>query len=705
MFTSLNKSIKCHFISSSLVILCTLFTVTVCDENSILTSIGTHFVEADTSVSSSYPLNCLFPTAPHSIDGGESTLTSSSVTSSPDDPSTTLVPVTTVPPVPQAPRQVNIDQLFQEGTCRWNFSGFTYSVLPDSTLNEYALYSPVKRASEASYLTASMSTPWINGSTIISDTCKMIVEYRIANSYDPFEVVIDLPANEASTAITTMRSPAHNDMEWSRKSIPLFKSQPNGLFKVTIELARLSPIDVNEIDVTYAAIRTVEFNQCFESQRSSLVNRESDKCFYNCDGNLTDIDTAVSDSWFKFNTSKCINRNQMCNLIEECPNGRDEEYNCHLIPNDAKTTFTDCVKSDSNEINDDICSWKNCMFNHGTYHEVHSQQHHQNRWILHSASSIDDFNYIEAQFTSTANTYSDLAIIRSPMYDPIPFYHSNDSSKFFNSCQLTFKYLITRKSVSLVVKFVSPELTLEESAHQLLLITTLEKSIGPFKHPLRLLPHIWELFSVFKGYSKSKSSHTMAQGDYHSPMNTNRHTWAHVTVPLPMFVHSKYFIVIEANSGYSSGKIVNLSGSSTSTASTSYDVQSIIAVTNITLSKECFAIDVPVSEGIIHPYVKSSMMLYFSLCTVIFILLVISVIVLLLLYRKNKLISSQAHYSNGTSDINELRSVGQIGSGASGSMSTATSRYAVNATYYACNSATPVTDLFNISHDQVICER
>lgn len=690
MFTPIKKriNVKCHIISSTVIILFILLTMTECNEksNSIITSIGTRFFEPETSITSSYPLNCLFPTTPHFNSDSEASVSSLQQ----DTLLTTDTPVKDKSTTTE-PFQVDVNQLFQEGTCQWNFTGFTYSILPDSTLNEYALYSPVsEKTKSSSYLTASMSTPWINGSTIISDTCKMIVEYRIANSGDPFEVVVDLPANQGSTVITEMRPSTYNDMEWSRKTIPLFKSQPDGLFKVIIELANLRPVEVNEVDVTYAAIRTVEFSQCFTSQRSSF-NDENDKCYYNCDNNLTDIDSLISLTWLKVNTSKCINRNQMCNLIADCPDGQDEEYNCHLIPNNAKSTFINCKQNEDNS----ICSWENCNFNHGIYHKIVTPKYQGNQWILHESNSIDDINYIEAQFTSTANKYSDLAIIKSPVYNSIPFYHSNVSSKFFNSCQLSFQYLITKKSVSLVVKFVSPDLTLEESAHQLILLSTLEKSIGSFKHPLRLLPHIWELFSVFKGYSKSKVSHTMIHND-HQVTNNNRYSWSHVTVPLPMFVHSKYFIVIEANSGYSSGKFINSSSDTT---------HSIIAVTNITLSKECFAIDVPISEGIIHPYVKSSSMLYLSLCTIIFILLLCSLLVVFVLYRRNKLISSQSQYSNGTSDINELRSVGQIGSVASGSVSTATSRYAVNATYYACNSATPVTDLFNISHDQVICER
>ena len=681
-----------HFIFVSMVTIPLAATAQV-----VKTSIGTNYIEPSEPVSNSYSLNCLFPTTPI-VTGDIENENINSVNSS--STRRQLTQSTSIPL--NAP--IDSSKLFQEGSCQWNFNGFIYSILPDSTLSEFALYaSPSTKSKSSNHplnLLASMSTPLINGSSITTETCKMVIEYRISNSLDPIEVVIESTNSNnkaVSTVITEIRSNNVGESDWLAKSIPLFKSQPSGPFRLTIELARLRPRDSNDANVTYAAIRRVEFANCFSSERKSI---DGDRCYYECERDVSLIGTSNAN-WFRENATQCIDRSQMCNLITDCPNGEDENYNCNLIPSSAKATFNNCKITDD----DDICGWINCKFNHGTYREMNLKNNDGNKWILNNNNT--GVTFIEAQFTSTANKYSDLAIIKSPTYNSIPFYHSNDSSLYFNSCQMTFKYLITKKSVSLVVKFVSPQLTLEESIHQSLLLSNLEKSIGPFKHPFKLSPNIWELFSIFKGHSKSKTSHksnfspeSSSNFDHQSMSSspvTLGHRWSHVTVSLPMFVHSKYFIVIEANSGYSSGK-ENLFKSPSS-------FDSLIAVTNVTLSKECFAIDVPTSEGINHPYVKSYTILYLILGGILFILIIVSMVTLIYVYSSNKFSNQRSNYASGSSEINELRSVGHGQMGGPGSTSTVTSRYAVNATYYACNSASPITDLTHISHDQVICER
>lgn len=662
-------------------------------ESQVKTSIGTIYIEPNEPVSNSYSLNCLIPNVISDIEGGESNVTQT--------------PMST--PVPTSVSKVNPMQLFEQGTCQWNFSGFIYSTLPDSTVNEYALFAPLtsnnqqqQQQQQQGQQLASMSTPWINGSSIISESCKMLIEYRITNSLDPFDVVIDSPSNgqqQSMTVIAEMRPSQSSDIDWSSKSIPLFKTQPKGPFRIIIELSKLRARESVFLNETYAAIRRVEFIHCFNTERKIM---DSDRCYYECGHELSLINTPQAN-WFRENATNCIDRVQMCNLINECPMGEDEKYNCNLIPSTASVTFKDCpVSKRKNSGLTDICGWVNCEFHHGTYREIFGSN--RNKWTLNRNNS--GANFIEAQFISTANKYSDLALIKSPTYEPIPFYHSNDTSSYFNSCQLTFKHLITRKSVSLVVKFVSPELTVDESAHQSTLLLNLEKSIGPFKHPLKLSPHIWQLFSIFRGHSKDKTthkSHILPPTDSPSSSSSSSFLssssidqddlghgkWSHVTVPLPMFVHSRYFIVIEANSGYSGSK---LNGS--------LDSSSIIAVTDIILSKECFGIDVPYSEGIIHPYVKSYTVLYVTLFMIIFILLTISIVTLIVLYKKKKLTSN---YTSGVSEVNEMRSVGRAGPG---STSTVASRYAINATYYSCASIeASIADLFQIPCSSIAIEK
>ncbi|XP_023244156.1 leukocyte tyrosine kinase receptor-like isoform X1 [Centruroides sculpturatus] len=141
---------------------------------------------------------------------------------------------------------------------------------------------------------------------------------------------------------------------------------------------------------------------------------------------------------FRCSQGTCIEKEKLCDLIFDCPDGEDEKKDCDLMPFGSRCNF---------EMN--MCGWT-------------SNGDGQSRWIRNNGSVLggrigphNDHTYenetgiyIIAKFPK--KYFGHNAVLRSVRFRPPPRYHRSPSSSFYQSCKVRFYYYIHGKSPSVL---------------------------------------------------------------------------------------------------------------------------------------------------------------------------------------------------------------------------------------------------------------
>ncbi|XP_033330553.2 anaplastic lymphoma kinase isoform X2 [Megalopta genalis] len=141
------------------------------------------------------------------------------------------------------------------------------------------------------------------------------------------------------------------------------------------------------------------------------------------------VRTVCTKDMFRCNNGTCLNNTQICDLIEDCPDGEDEKQNCDKIPKNARCNFED-----------GWCGWKNVsgkLLN----------------WTLHRGATPSGKTgpSHDHTFRNQSGTYAYVNVskalglgssgtIESPLYNPTPLYSSDKKSPYYRSCQVRFFY-------------------------------------------------------------------------------------------------------------------------------------------------------------------------------------------------------------------------------------------------------------------------
>ncbi|XP_024082782.1 leukocyte tyrosine kinase receptor isoform X3 [Cimex lectularius] len=135
-------------------------------------------------------------------------------------------------------------------------------------------------------------------------------------------------------------------------------------------------------------------------------------------------------SQFQCYNNACIEATRVCNIELDCPNGEDEEQDCSEVPHFARCDFEE-----------DTCGWHNKNGNHL-------------KWIrnkgMTATPSTGPSNDHTFQNSSGYYMYVDMSgrkydmgtpsELESPIFDPPPTCHNNNSSPYYNSCYISFFY-------------------------------------------------------------------------------------------------------------------------------------------------------------------------------------------------------------------------------------------------------------------------
>ncbi|RWS27958.1 leukocyte tyrosine kinase receptor-like protein [Leptotrombidium deliense] len=231
-----------------------------------------------------------------------------------------------------------------------------------------------------------------------------------------------------------------------------------------------------------------------------MTSTDSHSCVFKCKAN-----------------NKCVSRSQICDIINDCPDGEDETWNCDQLPIGAYCPFKKGSIAD--------CSWS-----------TPSENEPEAQWVVKN-------EYAATNFRKT-HKFNDKAVITSPDFDKIPVYHSQATSAYFNSCEIRFSYFIAQQRCSLSVDIFE-----KDDRH----------------------PHGFNRKELFSKLLKD--------------LKRDAGRWIREKITLPHNLNNKFAIDFIATMGHGSSRYSNVNA----------------GVANVSLSKECFAIDVPRNETrIVH---------------------------------------------------------------------------------------------------------
>ncbi|KAI2801425.1 hypothetical protein BLOT_010976 [Blomia tropicalis] len=228
------------------------------------------------------------------------------------------------------------------------------------------------------------------------------------------------------------------------------------------------------------------------------------------------------------------------------------DYRCEsgskCLPNEnVCDTVSDCPRGDDEEQNcDKLPPGSYCSFKENFCHWFNYDNiNSTGQWIHVQGSSATD-RYLGVSFKG-AHRFGSISYLKSATFDPIPLYHSIVSSKYYKSCKARFSFRFGSSSSDLSLD-LEPQIENEKS-----------QSI-----------QVWRRFNRNKSFK-----------------------WENVTVTLPINVHRKYRLKF--------GAAIGLKSFST------FSQKISVAIDSFSLTKECFAIDVPTNEPRYPAFIPSQM--------------------------------------------------------------------------------------------------
>ncbi|GFG39571.1 hypothetical protein Cfor_01001, partial [Coptotermes formosanus] len=124
--------------------------------------------------------------------------------------------------------------------------------------------------------------------------------------------------------------------------------------------------------------------------------------------------------WCSNNVS--INRQYVCDLRKDCPEGEDEEQDCDKLPSYSHCTFED-----------DLCGWTEKKMTWLRQNGSHASGPNVDH-TYHNASGV--YLYVKMSATDMGSG----PILESPIFHPPPCYHSGNNQLYSNSCTIRFHY-------------------------------------------------------------------------------------------------------------------------------------------------------------------------------------------------------------------------------------------------------------------------
>ncbi|XP_053207383.1 ALK tyrosine kinase receptor-like isoform X2 [Panonychus citri] len=365
-----------------------------------------------------------------------------------------------------------------EPKCNWIVDN-SFKVVNDSLLTQSWLHfntSTINRQSISSGIMGKLISPIIPIIQMETPShCNLVINMKM-NQFDSALIkIVRKSVKNIEPEIDLIVKPGNNNQRWTDERYPIGTSKHD--FQLLVEFTE-SP-NSRLSSESYVSIRKISLENCFQKK---MIRAHND-CAIKCTNDLN-----------------CITSDQICDLKHDCPDGEDENQDCDKLPRGAYCPF-----------GEDTCEW----------YIVNKTQPAKYKLTLKNGSLFTSFN--------SRSKFGEAIFIRSPQFPVIPYYHSLETSPYYQSCKIRFWFAFKPSSAEFSMQ-------------------------------------------VFEDTKKVKN------GTYTIPVRDSREIWRKVIVPLPSHHRTSYNITFEFFKR-------DLTSASVP-----------IYIDNLTLSKECFGIGVPLTE-------------------------------------------------------------------------------------------------------------
>lgn len=148
------------------------------------------------------------------------------------------------------------------------------------------------------------------------------------------------------------------------------------------------------------------------------------------------------ESQFQCGNQLCIDRQEVCDIHADCPDAEDEREECEKVPQWARCSFEegDAAVDTSDPT---ICGWRNKQRpGNGEWHLMSGE----NTTIKYAPIRDHTTDSEKGHYVcAVGRSFGHEAVLESPEWPQLPYYHMNHDSAYFNSCHIRFYHYADKK--------------------------------------------------------------------------------------------------------------------------------------------------------------------------------------------------------------------------------------------------------------------
>lgn len=271
-------------------------------------------------------------------------------------------------------------------------------------LSGHFLYYAVRGASSA---TGNVSSPWFTQAA--RQRCTLVFDMHASAMADGAVAVLLTNPNHTWEV---RKVPGNSLSQWQTVQVPLGRQEPP--FMVTIEVlpGKSAP--------GHLALDDIRLDSCVQQPRR--------------------IGTCLKTQ-FRCANSTCIDRQEVCDIRVNCADGEDERQGCDQVPRGARCSYED-HDGEIDPSDPTICGWRNKVRSgNGDWRRMAAE----NATIKYAPLRDHTTDSPKGHYAcATGRAFGHAAVLESPEFPKLPYYHMNHTSAYFNSCHVRFHHYAER---------------------------------------------------------------------------------------------------------------------------------------------------------------------------------------------------------------------------------------------------------------------
>ncbi|KAL3228827.1 hypothetical protein MRX96_023729 [Rhipicephalus microplus] len=147
------------------------------------------------------------------------------------------------------------------------------------------------------------------------------------------------------------------------------------------------------------------------------------------------------ETQFRCTNSTCIDRQEVCDVRVNCADGEDEKQGCDQVPRGARCSFEE-LDGETDSSDPTICGWRNKLRSgSGEWRRVAAANATSKYAPAHDHTTDSSKGHYVC---ATGKAFGHAAVLESPEFPKLPYYHINHTSAYFNSCHVRLHHYADR---------------------------------------------------------------------------------------------------------------------------------------------------------------------------------------------------------------------------------------------------------------------